>query len=201
MLNLNDEAIKQDGSGKSFDPEKIFGYDVVQDDEIKSLLENVTVTGFHVEQSDKGTYFDIVLTDSKGNTTNIREYEPDANRDDFEKKKKSQLTRLKHIVTKFTPEGTQLPAANTFPELWQGVQQLLGQHQCNTKPVRLKLVYNNKGYLSVPKYVPFMELMTVPATDSKLNLNPDFDNLIRQKPDAPQVATATADTASGDLPF
>lgn len=199
MLNLNDDAILENGSSSNFNPDKIFGYEVVNNDEIVKTLDNVLIEGFHVEQSDKGTYFDIVLKDSKGNTTNIREYEPDSNRDDFEKKKKSQLTRLKHIVTKFTPEGTQLPSANTFPELWQGVQQLLGQNQCNSKPVRLKLVYNDKGYLSVPKYVPFMELMSVSPDSTGLKLDPGFDNLIRQKPDSPKTAAVGAE--EDDLPF
>ena len=199
MLNLNDESIKQDGSGKNFDPSKIFGYSVVDNDEITDTLDNVLITEFKIENDQNGNHFDIVLKDVNGNTTNIREYEPDASRDDYAKKQKSQLTRLKHIVTKFTPEGTALPSANTFPELWAAVRDLLGANQCSTKPVRLKLIYNAKGYLTVPKYVPFMEPMTVNKVDSKLKLDPGFDNLVRQKPDAtPAVETAAG---TGDLPF
>jgi len=82
---------------------------------------------------------------------------------------------------------------------------MLTVNACNTKPVRLKLVYNNKGFLTVPPYVPFMELMSVPTADSKLNLNPGFDALTRPEADTPQEMMTDASTdesdESDDLPF
>ena len=77
-------------------------------------------------------------------------------------------------------------------------------NQCNTKPIRLKLIYNNAGYLTVPAYVPFMEPMTVDANQTKLKLNPDFDNLKRPSKDEPAAAmgeTAGAAGGGSDLPF
>ena len=205
MLDLNNDEIKAEGKSGNFDPSKIFGYAVVEDNTIIKTLENVMVSGFDIGATDGGAkFFDIKLKDSNGNETNMREYEPDAARDDFAKKSKSQMTRLKHVVTKFVPEGTALPAVATFPELWEAVKQLLIANQCNTKPVRVKLVYNDKGFLSIPKYVPFLESMTIPAADSKLNLNPGFDNLTRPQADKPAAAMAGAgvDADNGDdLPF
>ena len=202
MLNLNDEAIKEDGNGKNFDPSKIFGFSVIENDEIVDTVDNVRITEFKIDKNDKGgNYFDIVLQDENGNTTNLREYEPDATRSDFESKKKSQLTRLKHLVTKYTPEGTQLPQANTFPELWAGVRDLLGQNNCRSTPMRLKLVFNDKGYLTVPKYVPYLESMTVPKTESKLKLDRGFDNLIKSKPDTMKSSSAEQAGDTDELPF
>ena len=198
MLNLNDDSIKTEGG--NFDPSKIFGYEVVADNVITSLLENVIIAGFDKGTSSTGSAFwDIQLQDSKGNTYNLREFDIDQTREHWEKKQASQLKRLKHVLSKFVPEGTPLPQAATFPELWTGVQQLLTTNACNTKPVRLKLVYNNKGYLATPPYVPFMELASVPVEQTGLKLNPDFDTLIRPQADKP-AATAGAAPAEG-VPF
>ena len=205
MIDLNNDEIKAEGKSGNFDPSKIFGYSVVEDNTIIKTLDNVMVSGFEIAATDGGAkFFDIKLKDSNGNETNMREYEPDSTRDDFAKKSKSQMTRLKHVVTKFVPEGTVLPAVATFPELWEAVKQLLITNQCNTKPVRVKLVYNDKGFLSIPKYVPFLESMTIPAADSKLNLNPGFDNLSRPQADKPEAAMAGAGASTDDgddLPF
>lgn len=198
MLNLNDDSIKTEGG--NFDPSKIFGYEVVEDNVITSLLEGVVISGFDKGTSSTGSeYWDIQLTDNKGNSYNMREFDIDMTREHWEKKQASQLKRLKHVLSKFVPEGTPLPQAATFPELWQGVQQLLTANACNTKPIRLKLVYNNKGFLATPAYVPFMELASVPAEQSKLRLNPDFDTLIRPQADKPQAAAAPA--ADAGVPF
>tara|TARA_R110000764_G_scaffold151036_4_gene238527 strand:+ start:113 stop:733 length:621 start_codon:yes stop_codon:yes gene_type:complete len=206
MLDLNNDEIKAEGKSGNFDPSKIFGYAVVEDNTIVKTLENVVISGFDIGATDGGAaFFDIKLKDSNGNETNMREYEPDTTRDDYAKKSKSQMTRLKHVVTKFVPEGTALPAVATFPELWAAVKQLLIANQCNTKPVRVKLIYNDKGFLSIPKYVPFLESMTVAAADSKLNLNPGFDNLTRPSADKPAAAMSPAGAGSAadedDLPF
>ena len=205
MLDLNEEGLKSEGGGKGFDSSKIFGFSVVEDNSIVRTLENVMISGFdHGASATGSAFFDIKLKDSNGNETNMREYDIDKTRGDWEKKQKSQLTRLKHIVTKFTPVGTALPAAATFPELWKGIEALLIVNQCNTKPMRLKLCYNDKGFLTVPKYVPFLEAMTVAAGDSKLSLNPGFDALERPSADKPStVMTMTSANVTEDdgLPF
>jgi len=207
MLDLNNAEIKAEGKSGKFDPSKIFGYTVVEDNQIVRTLDNVLISGFETGETNTGTKFlDIKLKDTLGNEANMREYEPDSTRPDFAKKSTSQITRLKHILTKYVPEGTPLPAAADFPALWEGVKQMLIANQCNAKPVRLKLVYNDKGYLTVPKYVPFMEQMSIPVADSKLRLNPGFDSLTRPMADKPEAAfgaPAGADDATddGDLPF
>jgi hypothetical protein len=205
MLNLNDESIRTEGG--NFDPSKIFGYDVVEKvdnvDTITSLLEGVVISGFgEIGTSSTGSKFwDIQLTDSKGNTYNLREFDIDQAREGWEKKQASQLKRLKHVLSKFVPEGTPLPQAADFPALWLGVQALLTANACNTKPVRLKLIYNNKGYLATPAYVPFMELASVPVEQSGLKLNPDFDTLIRPQADKPAGGAAAPAAAGAGVPF
>lgn len=204
MLNLNDESIKSEGG--SFDSTKIFGYSVVEKvngkDTIVRTLDNALVVGFNQGVSANGSKFwDLQMKDQNGNENNIREYDVDMSRDGWQKKQASQLKRLKHILSKFVPEGTPLPQAQTFPELWTAIENLLKQYQCNTKPMRLKLVYNDKGYLAVPAYVPFLEPMTVAAEQSKLSLNPNFDVLERPSKEDPEDAFSTPETADAGIPF
>lgn len=204
MLNLNDEAIKSEGNG-GFDTSKIFGYSVVEKvdnvDNIVRTLDNVVIVGFNQGVSNSGSKFwDLQMKDPKGNENNCREYDIDTSREHWEKKQESQLKRLKHILSKFVPEGTPLPQAATFPELWSAIEVLMKQHQCNTKPIRLKLIYNKAGYLAVPAYVPFMESMTVATEQSKLKLNPDFDTLVRPQKSNP-ADVMSAPVAGGDVPF
>ena len=134
----------------------------------------------------------------------MREYDIDKTRGDWEKKQANQLKRLKHILSKFVPEGTPLPSAATFPELWTAIEGLMKANQCNTKPIRLKLTYNDKGYLSIPKYVPFMESMTVAATATKLQLKGDFEELVRPQADKPADVMSGGAKSSAEvevLPF
>jgi len=206
MLDLNSAEIQSEGRTSSFDSSKIFGYEVVEkvdgQDTITKTLDNVVVSGFNQAVSANGSKFwDLQLKDTKGNETNMREYDIDQTREGWEKKQKSQITRLKHIVSKFAPEGTALPSAATFPELWTAIENLMKANQCNTKPLRLKLTYNRGGYLAVPAYVPFMELMTVPAADTKLRLS-DFDTLVRPQKDNPaNVMASSGGAATTDAPF
>ena len=199
MLNLNDDTIKSEGG--SFDSSKIFGYSVVKDNVITDTLEGAVIVGFSQGISQTGSKFwDIQMKDGNGNENNMREYDVDMTRDGWEKKQASQLKRLKHILSKFVPAGTALPQAATFPELWTAIEGLMVANQCNTKPVRLKLVYNNKGYLIVPAYVPFMESMTVVKAQSSLKLNPEFDTLTRPSADKP-ADKMVASGGSSDIPF
>ena len=203
MLNLNDDKIKSEGS--SFDSSKIFGYEAVERvnnvDTIVKPVSNVVIVGFNQGVAANGSKFwDLQIRDSKGNENNIREYDVDPTRADSQKKVDSQLKRLKHILSKFVPEGTVLPQAQTFPEMWTAIENLLKQHQANTKPLRVKLVYNDKGFLTVPKYVPFMELMSVPAEQSKLKLDPNFDAVVRPSSDSAAEAMTSVDELA-DSPF
>ena len=199
-LNLNDESVLADGTGNKFDPSKIFGYSIISGNTIIDTVEQTILSGIEVGVLDDGTnYCDFKWSDAVGNTYNMREFEIDPNFGDPEKKLKSQITRLKHIVTKFIPEGTSLPEADTFVELCNGIKSLMASHSANTKPMRLKMVFNNKGYLTTPKYVPFVESMSVVKSESKLSLT-DFDQL--HKPTADNVVDKVDETAiTDDLPF
>lgn len=202
MFDLNDKAIEAEGKESNFDPSKIFGYtQIVKDDTIIDTVENVILSGIELGALENGTnYCDFNWTDGNANVYRMREFEVDPNFGNPAKKLESQLKRFKHIVTKYLPEGSSLPAANTFVELATAVKATLAQANANTKPMRLKMIYNDKGYLTTPKYVPFVESTTVPKADTKLKLT-DFDQLDRPKKDTGAAVDAAADTGDDGLPF
>lgn len=95
------------------------------------------------------------------------------------KKINSQMTRLKHIVTKFYP--TQLPAPwgtfeslrnglTSFEDLGNRIIAILPPQVLAVKKFRIFVHYNYNNYLSLPPFVPFMEDATINAADSKFIL-------------------------------
>jgi len=70
------------------------------------------------------------------------------------------------------------------------------------KKLRVKTVYSYNNYVSLPKYVPFLEDMEVEKT--KLNIT-SFDKMERDESENPSTLASTAsaatEPASSDLPF
>ena len=92
------------------------------------------------------------------------------------KKINSQMTRLKHIVTKFYP--AQLPAPwltfeslrnglTSFEDLANRIISILPPQALAAKKFRLFVHYNYNNHLSFPPFVPFMEDAAVNVADSK----------------------------------
>ena len=76
-------------------------------------------------------------------------------KDGDEGKMASMAKRVRHILTKFIPEEKAVLSGDTFEEFAKGVIALLGNNNVG-KSVAIKLVYNNKDYLSFTKYVGFI---------------------------------------------
>ena len=173
MLNLNDDAIKSEGNG-GFDTSKIFGYSVVEKvDNVDNIVR--TLDNVVVVGFNQG------VSNSGSKFWDLQMKDPKGNENNCRE--------------------YDIDTSATFPELWSAIEVLMKQHQCNTKPIRLKLIYNKAGYLAVPAYVPFMESMTVAAEQSKLKLNPDFDTLVRPQKSNPADVMSAPAAAGGDVPF
>lgn len=98
-----------------------------------------------------------------------------------------QAARIKHIMSKFIPEGQCLiTGVNTFEAFSNAVIKTLGTSY-EGKKLRLKLVYNYKDYATFPKYADFVELQTDAPTN--LRLNPKKDRLEKQTPDSADTNT------------
>ena len=98
-----------------------------------------------------------------------------ATQDELVKKLKSQMTRLKHIITKFYGETLPAPygtfegiqnGITSFEDLINRIIPLLPPPVLASKKFRVFTHYNYKNYLELPKFVPFMEDVTIPKETS-----------------------------------
>jgi len=189
MIDLNDESIKETGSGVA----------IFNGGEASCNVENCELV--RVERVEDYDAVDFFFADSTGAEIKLREWFVDYDRDGADKKELSQAKRLKHILTKFLPAGTQLPQAQNSEDLLQKCTEALGNTFKGVK-VRMKTTFKDSGYLQVPLYVPFMELMTVPVEETTLKFA-NFDITTKPSQDSPASiagATATAGAAAPSWP-
>jgi len=184
MYNLQDNSIKSEG-GKAIFP--------------LGISENNELTSVEKGQSSNGNFF-VKFTftnDATGATVSHFEWEIDAEREGQEKaakKFKSQVTRVKHIMTKFVDES-QLPVANSFSEFADKIVATLAG-KTEGKKFRIKTTYTWNDFVGIPAYVPFIEDMGV--SQSKLRIT-DFDKMEKEgaEAEADVAATLTPNPAFG----
>jgi hypothetical protein len=152
MINLNDD--KYDKSSSIFN-----------NGEASPKVPNVELK--KIEFNEQYNAWDFFFQDVNEGEIRMREWPVDYSRDGADKKETSQAKRFKHLLGIYLPAGTALPQASDSADLMEKCVNLLGTHYVGVK-VRLKVVYNKKGYLEIPAYPPFMELMSVPEEKSVL---------------------------------
>ena len=153
------------------------------------IHENVTLKDITLEEASNGNpYLKFHFEGEKGEEVSHTEWPIAADDANFEKKVKNFLIRIKHICTKFVPAEAVNISAPTFEAFANQVIALVKPNLTKTK-VRIKLIYNYRNYVSMPKYVPFIEAMSVPKANSKLKIDPDFDKIEKEEGTDPQMAT------------
>jgi hypothetical protein len=107
--------------------------------------------------------------------------------------------RVKHICTKLVSEAeydNAVSAATSFADFFNRVNALINGK--TTGKFRMVFHYNNKGYVTIPRFPNFIESMSVVPT--KLVLSKYIqDRLVR--PEAPKADIDMDMTVGGDLPF
>ena len=190
-----DQKVKSEGSST-----KIFPL---------GISENVEMTNISIETASNGnSYLKFSFTAEDGSTVSNVEWPIDTANEGWEKKMQSQMKRVKHIMTKFLEEDKVNITANDFDGFCQQVITLLGNSYVGKK-LRTKTIYSYNNYVSLPKYVPFLESMDIEADKSKLKINPNFDKMEKDEADNPSTLTSTGSqngsvtepAKSDDLPF
>jgi hypothetical protein len=108
--------------------------------------------------------------------------------------------KAKHLLTKFmTEEESELKAVSTYKEFGDAIcAKLAGRTE--SVSLRLKLVYDQNDYLSIPRYKNFLELMSVNPT--KLTIDPKDVVTRSSSPSSnEEVSAATSTGVESDLPF
>ena len=185
MYQIN-QTVKSEGSSTSVFP--------------LGITENAEMTNVSVDTASNGNAFlKFEFTSSEGSKLNHFEWPIDTQNEGWEKKLQSQMKRVKHILTKFMEEDKIIINADSFEGFAKGVITLLGNTYVGKK-LRVKTVYSYNNYVSIPKYVPFVETMDTDPT--KLNIT-SFDKMEKDEADNPATlsSTSTETKSGGDLPF
>lgn len=173
------------------------------------FVDDLFMTEVEVGQAENGsTYICFKFKDDHG-TVSQYEYEVAPDAENAENRIKSQMKRLKHVITKFVPEGTQLPSAETFPDMYNKLKGMLETTNYRNVRLRGKLVFNAKDWLSFPKYVPYLEDGSVDISDTSLSLKSvedgGIDKLTKSAADNPaELASSNSDYSApvvGKAPF
>lgn len=155
------------------------------------IQENVSLTEITLEEASNGNqYLKFHFEGENGEKLSHTEWPLAPDDQNFEKKLKNFLIRIKHISTKFVSAESVDINAPDFETFANKLIALLTPHLRNTK-VRIKLVYNYRNYVSIPKYVPFIETMAVAKSASRLKIDASFDKMEKDEGTDPVLSTAT----------
>ena len=122
-------------------------------------------------------------------------------------KKDNQKRRIGQIVCTFIPKDNYnfVVPSNTFKEYAENIIRLL-EGKTEDIPIRVKVVYNNKNFTTLPNYwkYTFIEQMSIPSEKSSIKpLN--IDKFVRTTPDlisnGIDSLSPIKEVSKEDLPF
>lgn len=151
------------------------------------IHENAELKSVEFKTLDSGTKFiAFYFEDTNGYKMSHTEYEPKqtpgSTDEQYHDKVANQISRIKQIVTKFIPDEEFIIEVDTFDAFGKRVISLLGERYVGKK-IRIKVVYSDKGYTTLPRYwkFQFIESMDIPQDKSKIRIL-SIDNISRPKP-------------------
>ena len=183
------------------------------------INENVRIDKVEVKTSPQGNkMFDITFINEQGQTAVHTEWEPKMapwmkDKSDLERNQARQYKKMMQILLCYYKDEQINFEGESFAEFANWIATMVNVAD-KSKKLRLKLVYNNAGYTTLPTSVDdtFIEPMELAdGQEYKIKINPK-DIIVRPvvadkeiKNDnpftTPEVATAAFNGATSDLPF
>lgn len=173
------------------------------------IQENVALESARLAESPTGRSYIEIKFSKDGATMTRTEWEPRRTEMDtdetYQSKEDKQFSRVMQILLCFYKDEELVFNCSTFKEWATEVVNYLNKAD-KTKLVRAKVVYDDRGYATLPQYAAytFIEPMTV-ETSSIIELG--IDRFIRpviadvEKPADPLTVTNTTEEVGSDLPF
>jgi len=159
---------------------------------VVGIVENCTVKTLF-ELNDEKTVATITFVQPNGAEVNHKEWlnDDEAAQDDTNR-------RVKHICTKFIGEAAYdaIPEASSFEDFFTKVNKAIAGKTGGE--FRMLFHYNNKGYVTMPRYPNFIESMSV--NPSKITIS-NYVAKMLNKPAAPKADPELAISSADDLPF
>ena len=155
------------------------------------IIENAELKSIRYAVSEKGNEFiEFTFEDSTGSKLTQTEYKPSGKTSEEELEKTiKQMQRIKQIVCGYDEKNPETitylqPSeysvqANDFKSFCEGTIRLLNNRYVGKK-VRIKAVYSDKGFVTLPKYSKFVfiEPMTIPVEKSAIRIL-GIDKIVR----------------------
>lgn len=182
------------------------------------IHDNVKFTGVRAASSPTGKNFMEFRFEKDGKELLHTEWEPSKKEGDTEEQNQAkvtnQVTRIMRIMNCFYPKGVLNFNGNSYKEFTDWVVTMLNAANKDIL-LKIKVVYNNKGYTTLPTYVKFafIEPMVLPEGFYDKEINPENKSLISElsidqftKPIVADKETkvddlSTASSEDNDLPF
>lgn len=173
------------------------------------IQENVALESARLAESPTGRSYIEIKFSKDGATMTRTEWEPRRTEMDtdetYQSKEDKQFSRVMQILLCFYKDEELVFNCSTFKEWATEVVNYLNKAD-KTKLVRAKVVYDDRGYATLPQYAAytFIEPMTV-ETSSIIELG--IDRFTRpviadvEKPADPLTVTNTTEEVDSDLPF
>lgn len=175
------------------------------------IHENVSLVSSRTEKSINGNTFLEIKFEKDGKVLTHTEWEsnklPEMTEEAYQERVSKQVKRVLQILSCFYPKEALVFTGATYKEFAEWTANLLNAAD-KTKLVRVKVVYNNKGYTTLPNYCKFtfIEPMNLPEGQKSMISILNIDQITRPviadketKEDNP-LETISQDT-NNDLPF
>ena len=138
------------------------------------INENVTLKEVNVKKTDQGRDFlEIVFENAQGQTATLTEWKNEKNQwivtdEDLQRRDNQQFGRILQIIDAVNGQHADFEG-NSFVEMINWVKTQLNPSNVGNQ-VRLKVVYDKKGYTKVSSLGVFVEPMNVPEEQSQIKL-------------------------------
>lgn len=179
------------------------------------IHDNVKFVSARVDKSINGNIFIEFKFEKDEQTMTHTEWEstkkPIESEEDFQNRANRQVKRILQILSCFYPKEALVFAGSSFSEFANWVVNLLNAANKDIL-LRVKIVYNNKGYTTLPNYCKFtfIEPMNLPEGQvskiTELNIDVFVRPITADKETTDvnpldKVDKGVADTQNDDLPF
>lgn len=137
------------------------------------IQENVALKSARVTTSPQGNMFLEIVFEKDGATLTQTEWKPtkfgNMTEEDLQKKEDTQFSRMMQILLCFYKDEELIFNATSFADWAAEIADYLNKAD-KSKLLRVKIVYNNKGYTTLPTYAKytFIEPMGVSKEDSAI---------------------------------
>lgn len=173
------------------------------------INEDVYLKEVNVRVSTNGKDFlEIIFENASGQTASMSVWKNEKNQwiktdEELQQRDNAQFGQMMQILNCYYDkiEDTTL---NTFKEMINWVKSQLDPKIDSKKPLRLKVIYDNRGYTKVSTNGIFVEPMDVASSQIKLFKRDTLERPVqadKETPADPLATTSTPDTEKKEDPF